>query len=121
MFVNMIMSAANANTVKEKTVALIGLKQIEVIIAKQAWKKIGEKAAANKLGPEALIMFIKTFSKSLGKNLTKRKALQAIPAVGAIVAASMNVSFIQDVSWAARRTFQKRWLTENEKIELVEE
>ena len=120
MFINMILSAASANTVKEKAVALVGIKQLEVIIAKQTWKKIAEKAAANKVGPEALIMFIKSFSKSLGKNLTKRKALQAIPYVGAAVGASMNGSFIQDVAWAARRSFQRRWLAENGKIELEE-
>lgn len=118
MFINMILSAASSNTVKEKTVALIGIKQIEVIIAKQTWKKIGNIAAANKIGPEALIVFIRSFAKTLNKNLTRRKALQAIPYIGAVVGASMNGSFIQDVAWAARRSFQRRWLKENEKIEL---
>ncbi|MDE6338335.1 MAG: EcsC family protein [Muribaculaceae bacterium] len=116
MFVNFIMSAANANSVKEKTISLVGLQQMSVLISKTTFKKMAEKAANDKFGKEAVVLFIKSFSKSLGKNLTKRKMLQAIPIAGGIIGASVNASFIQDVAWAARRSFQERWLKDNGKI-----
>lgn len=116
MFLNHIMAAANANTIQEKAASIIALQQINVIIAKTAWRKMSEKAAANKISKEAFVLFIRSFAKSLGYNLTRRKALQAIPVVGGAVGASMNAVFIHDVAWAARRSFQKRWLLINGKI-----
>lgn len=118
MFLNFIISSASANSVEEKALCVVGLQQLNVLIAKTTWRKMAEKAAANKMSKEAVVMFIRAFAKSLGINLTKRKALQAIPVVGGVVGAAMNASFIQDVAWAARRNFQKRWLMENEKIPL---
>ena len=117
LFVYTIMSAAGANTLKEKTASLLVLKQLNVIIMKQTWKKMAEKAAANKVSQEALITAIRQLAARLGINLTKRKALQAIPIVGAGVGAAMNVSFINDISWAARRCFQELWLKENGQTE----
>lgn len=118
MFANMVFQAASANTVEEKTYALLFLKQIEVVVTKQTFRKMAAKAAAAQIGPEALVIFLRNAAKSLGKNLTRRKALQVIPFVGAAVGAAMNASFIQDIAWAARRAFQKRWLIDNERIEL---
>ena len=120
MFLNYIMSAANANTVKEKTLSLVALQQLYVMIAKTTWRKMAEKAAAEKFSKEAFVVFIKTYAKSLGKNLTKRKFMQAIPLVGGVVGATMNASFINDIAWAARRNFQKRWLLINGKINVPE-
>ena len=59
---------------------------------------------------------IKNLAKQLGVNLTKRKALHAIPAIGALVGASVNGWYIKEVGWTARRAFQERWLLENHKI-----
>lgn len=111
-----IMSAAGANTVEEKAISVALLQRMNVLIAKTTWKKIAEKAMENKYGIEAAIIVVKTLAKQLGINLTKRKTLQAIPAIGSGVGAAMNVAFIQDIAWAARRTFQERWLIDNNKI-----
>ena len=35
-----------------------------------------------------------------------------------VVGGVVNVAFIRDIGWAARRSFQKRWLMENKKIPL---
>lgn len=121
MFLNHIIAAANANTVQEKALSVVALQQIYVMIAKTTWRKMAEKAATDKFSKEAFVMAIKTLTKSLGPNLTKRKALQAIPIVGGAVGASMNAAFINDVAWAARRNFQKRWLLINEKIIIPKE
>ena len=116
-----IFSLASSNTMHEKEAAILILQRASTIIAKNTWKNIAKKAAANPHSIEAGIMAIKAVSKEFSKNITKRKALQAIPYVGAAVGAAMNVSFINDIAWAARRTFQKRWLIDNEKIVVVED
>lgn len=116
LFVYSIMSAAGANSVKEKNVAIATLKQLNVILLKQTWKKMAEKAAQEKMSGEAFLIAIKALAKQLGVNLTKRKALQAIPIVGAGVGSTMNIAFINDICWAARCSYQKRWLIDNGKI-----
>lgn len=113
-----ILSAAGANTMKEKTISLATLKAIEVAIAKTTWKKMAQTAASNRFSKEAAILSIKSLAKQLGINITKRKALQVVPAVGAGVGALMNRQFITDIAWAARRTFQEAWL--NEKYQTIE-
>lgn len=113
MFVYQVMSAAGANTVKEKVAAIAIIKDINVMIAKNTWKKLAEDAAANKISRAALVMTIKALAKRLGINITRRKALQAIPMIGGAVGAAMNTAFINDITWAARRSFQERWLEIN--------
>jgi len=115
-FVLAILSASGANSLSEKLTALITLRNIEVIIAKQSWKVITEKAAAQQMSKESAIIATKNLLKQLGINLTKRKILQAIPAIGAAVGASVNGWYIKEVGWAARRSFQERWLIDNHKI-----
>lgn len=119
-FVYGIMSAAGSNTVKEKGVAVATLQMMSVTIAKETWKRISEKALENKFGVDAAIMAIKSLAKQLGINITKRKAAQAVPVIGAGVAAAMNLAFINDVAWAARRSFQQRWLIVNGKVDIRE-
>lgn len=113
-----ILSASGANSVAEKQAALLKLKQIQVIIAKTTWKKMTTNAFQNQLSKEAVILAIKSLAKQLGINLTKRKALQAIPIIGAAVGASVNGSYINYVAWVARRVFQEAWL--NEKYIVIE-
>ena len=116
-FVYSILSAAGSNSVKEKAASISNLQAINKIIAGETWKKMAEKATENKFGIEALILAIKQLAKQLGINITRRKALQAIPIIGAGVGAALNIAFINDVAWAARRAYQERWLMENGKIE----
>ncbi|MBF1426183.1 MAG: EcsC family protein [Prevotella histicola] len=110
-----VLSAASASTLTEKTGFILGLKQISLLIQKNAWKKLAEMSSANLLAKG--VINIKQAAKIIGVNLTKRKASQAIPVIGAGVGASMNASFINDIAWAARRSFQRRWLEENKVIE----
>lgn len=120
-FVYGILSAAGANTVEEKTISVATLQAMSVTISKMTWKKMSEKAMSNKYGIEAAVLTIKALAKQLGMNITKRKAAQAIPVIGAGVGAAMNLAFINDVSWAARREFQKRWLYDNKKIKEIDQ
>ena len=115
-FVLAILAASGANDMKEKIAALSTLRAIEVAITKETWKALAQKATSSQMGKEAGVIGIKNLAKQLGINLTKRKALQAIPVIGAVVGASVNGWYIKEVGWAARRAFQERWLIENQKI-----
>lgn len=114
-FVLNVLSAASSNTPQEKAIALFSLNAMKQIIKKQAWKaidKAAEKAIAEKkLTNEALIGLLR----QVVPNLTKRKATQVIPLVGAFIGGAMSADFIKDVGWAATRMYQKRWLEDNNK------
>lgn len=115
-FVLAILSASSANEMSEKVAAIGTLRMIQNTVAKTTWKKIAEKATADKFSKEAGIIAIKNLAQQLGINLTKRKTLQAIPAIGAIVGGSVNGWYLKEIGWAARRMYQERWLLENQKI-----
>ena len=115
-FILSVLAASAANDMKEKISALTTLQSLKVTISKTTWKSMAQKAAQKKMSKEAGIIGIKNLGRQLGINLTKRKALQAIPAIGAIVGASANGWYVKEVGWAARRAFQERWLIENGKI-----
>lgn len=110
-----ILAASGANTVQEKASAMLALQQIKILLKSMTWKAM-KRAAENQASKEFAILAIKTLAKQIGVNMTKRKALQAIPVVGAIVGASVNAWFIKEVGWAARREFQERWLFDNDKV-----
>ena len=112
-FIFGIMAAAGANNPTEKMTAIATIRSIQQILVKTTWKKMAETAAQKTFSKEAGIIAIRNLAKQLGINITKRKALQAIPFFGAGVGAGMNAQYINDVCWAARREFQRRWLDEN--------
>jgi uncharacterized protein (DUF697 family) len=105
-----ILSAAGANSLEEKASALLFLRELQVTVLNQSFKTIGEKAAGHSLSREAAIITIRKLARKLGVNLTKRKMLQVIPVAGAMIGAAVNGVFIDDVAWAARRSYQERWL-----------
>ena len=115
-FILSILSAASSNTMKEKATALLTLRTIEVTIAKQTWKAIAERATQQELSKEAGIIALRKLAKQLGENLTKRKAAEAIPFIGAAIGGSVNGWYIKEVGWAARRAFEERWLIRNRKV-----
>jgi uncharacterized protein (DUF697 family) len=111
-----ILSVSGANSMSEKIEALETLRFIELTIAKQEWKTITGKAAGRQLSKEGGIIVIRNLVKQLGINITKRKAMQAVPVIGAVVGASVNGWYLKDVGWTARRSFQERWLVDNKKV-----
>jgi len=115
-FILAIMAASGANTMEEKVSALTFLKSLEVILVKQTWKGMTEKAIQNQLSKEGAIIALRNLAKQLGVNITKRRALVSIPVIGALVGGSVNGWYIREVGWAARRVFQERWLMENGKL-----
>ena len=114
-FVLGVLATANASTLGEKASFILGLKQISLLIQRNAWKKLAEMGTANFLAKS--IVSVRQAAKLIGVNLTKRKASQSIPFIGGAVGAALNASFINDIAWAARRSYQRRWLEDNKVIE----
>ena len=114
-FVLGVLAAANASTLGEKASFILGLKQISLLIQRNAWKKLAEMGSASFLAKS--IVSVRQAAKLIGVNLTKRKASQSIPFIGGAVGAALNASFINDRAWAARRSYQRRWLEDNKVIE----
>lgn len=107
-----ILAVSGANSMAEKNQALSSLEQEHVVTLKapdQRTQRIAESGDATRVT-------IKQVSQQLGTNLAKRKVLQTIPMLGAVVGGSVNAWYIRDVSWAARRVFQEQWLRQNHKL-----
>ena len=109
-FVFSVLSAAGANTQAEKVAALGMAAHLMNVLAKQSFKTMAQRAAADPLTAQALIITVRNLAKQLGINLTKRKMLAAIPVIGAVVGASTNGWFMREVGVAAQRLYQERWL-----------
>lgn len=72
------------------------------------------KAAAQQLSVEGAVIAVRSLASQLGINLTKRKALAAIPLIGAAVGASANGWFLREVGVAAQKLYQERWLRDRD-------
>lgn len=111
-FVLGILAASGANSQEERIAAIATLHSLGVVLQKVTWKQMTMNAAQNQFSKDALLMAVKQLARQLGINITKRKALGAIPIIGAAIGGSVNYWYMNDVCWAARRAFQERWLRE---------
>ena len=100
-----ILSIASASDVASKQAAMVFMRQIQVDIAKKTWKKLAEEGGRAAIGP-----LVRQAAKSIGINLTKRKALMLVPAIGAIIGASFDGMYLQDIARAAKNCYRKRKL-----------
>ncbi|PTM44678.1 EcsC family protein [Sphingomonas aerolata] len=108
-----VLSLAGAASMKEKTGSLATLKSMETTLKKVGWKAMEKVAKKNPATREAFLLALKKVAEQLGFQLTKKKALQAVPIIGAAVGATSNLAFIRSVGWAARRAYQRRLLEEH--------
>jgi len=115
-FVLGVLAAAGANSLAEKTTALLFLRRLEVTLLKQTFKAMTAKAAEQTLSKEAAIIALRDLTRQLGVNLTKRKMLQVVPFVGAAVGATVNWKFMDDIAWTARRAYQERWFSDQDEV-----
>ena len=110
LFVLSVLRASGANSQAEKAEALVALRLLLVALQKQTWTAMAGKAATHAVSLEAAIIAVRALAKQLGVNLTKRKALAAVPGIGAVVGASVNGWYIREVGVAAQYLYQERWL-----------
>ena len=105
MFMLGILNIASSSDIAGKQAAIVFMRQIQVDIAKKGWKKLAEEG-----GRGAIISLIRKLAKTIGINLTKRKALMLVPIIGAMVGASFDGTYILDVGRAAKNCYRKRKL-----------
>lgn len=109
-YVLQVLRTGAAGDLKAKMEALFLLKQVEEISVAVAWNKLGTNLVATHAGNLSLLSGVRDLAKSLGINLTQRKALQMIPVIGGIVGASFNATFANDIGRAAYMSYRRRWI-----------
>jgi len=108
-----VLRTGSTGDIKAKVEFLIGLKELEQILLKVAWKRMNEALARKEISRIAAIAALRQFAKRLGIQVTKRKALQAIPVIGGLVGASFNATFVNDVGRAAYMNYRRRWIEQH--------
>lgn len=108
-----ILRTASAGELKTKLEALFLLKEVEQILVSLSWRKISADLAAKQLSKLSALAATRQLAKALGVDLTKRKALQMVPIVGALVGGSFNAMFANEVGQAAFMSYRRRWIEEN--------
>lgn len=109
-YVLQVLRTGCTGDIKAKLEFLIGLKQVEQILLKVAWKRMNRALAQKELSRLATLAAIRQFAKTLGVQITKRKALQTVPIIGGLVGASFNGTFMNDVGRAAYMNYRRRWI-----------
>lgn len=111
-YIVQILRVGSSGDIKAKVEFLIGLKQVEQVLLKVTWKKMNEALARKEISRLSLLAAIRQFAKSLGIQITKRKALQLVPFVGALIGAAFNATFVNDVGRAAHMSYRRRKMIE---------
>jgi uncharacterized protein (DUF697 family) len=111
-FVYAVLSIASANSTQQKRTAIDSLRGIETQMLAHNWAVLGERAARRGVSAETMLLVARDVAEQLGLNLTKRKALAALPVIGAAIGAAVNGWYMRDIGAAAQRTYQQRWLQE---------
>jgi len=110
LFIFQTLSLGGSAGPEEKTAALLALREIQVMVAKQSFKSMAAKAAKDVVSKEAFVTALRQFGKQIGVQLTRNRLLVAIPIVGGGVGLLVDGNYIRNVGWTARRVYQKRWL-----------
>lgn len=97
-------SVGSATTTNEKLKLLTTFKVTGNIISKNTWKAMSKAETHTHQG---IIFAIRQLLKSLGINITKRKATQLIPVLGAISGGIINGSWAQDALLAVKQHARK--------------
>jgi tellurite resistance protein len=77
----------------------VAIKQANVQLLKQTWKSMGSKSA---------LITIKSMLKTLGINLTKKKALQMVPVVSSIIGAAFDSMYTKEVGEVCNMLYRQR-------------
>jgi len=105
-FLVSILSVASSSDIKAKQAAMLYLKQVQVQLAKKTWKKLAEE--------KALMVAIRQFAKTIGIQITKRKALQMVPIIGGVIGGSFDGTYCNDVGRAAVMAYRKRKIEQHD-------
>jgi uncharacterized protein (DUF697 family) len=113
-YVMHVLRIGSTSSLKAKMEALVGLEHIEQILLKVRWNKVSEALARKEISRISLLAAMRQFAQMLGLQLTRRKALQLVPVIGALTGASFNAVFVNDVSRTAFMLYRRRRIAELE-------
>lgn len=107
-----VLLAGAAGDRDARHVALQEVKRLEDLLLRVSRKTLDAAAAREEVGRVAALASAHQLSRTLATQLAKRKALEMIPLLGALVGASFNASFVNDVGEAAYMSYRRRWIAE---------
>ncbi len=113
-YVMHVLQVSSTSSLKAKVEVLASLKQLEQILLKVSWRQMGEALARKEISRLSLLAAMRQFAQRLGVQLTRRKALQIVPLLGAVVGASFNGLFVNDTGRAAYMIYRRRRIAELE-------
>jgi len=105
-------SAGTANNIREKAAAAYTLRVTEKTLQEKTWQQIYKMSVDNILSTEKLIAAVREILKKMGVTLTKKKATQLLPALGAAMGAGINAAWAADALEAVRQ-YARQWAVEN--------
>jgi hypothetical protein len=109
-----VLRVGSTSNLKTKIEFLAGLKHIEQILIKTSWKMMSEDLARKEISRLSLVTAVRQCAHRVGIQLTKRKALQLVPVIGALIGASFNALFVNDIGRAAYMVYRRRRIAELE-------
>jgi len=101
LFAMSLLAVATSNSAEERQAALDDT---------YAMVKDPETLAFNKVNEEVMSRVLRQTATKVATNIVKTKAAQIIPAVGAVVAGSVNASYTASVCEAAYQCYRERFL-----------
>ena len=109
-----VLRIGSTSNVKARMESLIALKHVEQILLKLSWQKMSRDLARKEISRRSLLASTRQFAQRMGLHLTERKALQLVPVIGALVGASFNALFVNDVGRSAYMVYRRRRIAEIE-------
>jgi hypothetical protein len=105
-------SAGTANNIKEKAAAAYTMRVTDKTLQEETWQQMYKMSLDNVLSTEKLIAAVREILKKMGVTITKKKATQLLPALGAAMGAGINAAWAADALEAVRQ-YSRQWAVEN--------
>lgn len=109
-FMLRVFSIGTASSLKDKIAGLQDLKDFEAENRTQLSGRIGKEFTTRQISKTAAIQFSRSLVTRIVQQTVARKAITMIPAVGALLNAGFNYSYVGDVGQAAWMLYRERFL-----------
>ena len=110
-----ILAMGAATTLKEKRKAIKAWHQLNQFLYPQILKDLVQAS----LEGDTFETLLESLIRQIFESVMEKESQESLPILGTVLGVQAGASLIEDVSLAARRVFQTRWLLENEKLRPV--